>query len=529
MDEYCAYLRKSRADYEAEQRGEGETLARHKKMLQNTAKAKGIVINKYYCEIVSGETISSRPQMQQLLKAVEAGLWKGVLVVEVERLARGDTTDQGTVQRVFRVTNTKIITPLKEYDPTNESDNEYFEFGLFMSRREYNTIKRRLKNGRTQAALEGKWPFRTAPYGYEVVKIPKDKGFTLEIKPEEADIVKLIFEWYTKGYPNLDGTKSKIGMQMICNKLNEMNIKPRLNDHWTLPTIASMLGNPVYTGKVKIGYNPTVEIIQNGVILKKREKNKNYQTVPGLHSAIIDEETFEQVKNIRSKNPAKPLKENSTMKNPLSGLVECSYCGRKMIRRPFSNRSHKDTLICPLPGCKNIGADLCEVEELIIVLLEKWLKDYEIKWSTNSKANADYTLSLTLTEKAMEMIQSELSDLELQLSNLHDLLERGIYDDETFLARRQKLIIEKKGKEKKLAKLEKTIVSIKAHEKSKVSLIPNVKYAIETYQTLTDPKQKNELLSSVIDKIIYTKDAKCARGESKAAHIKLQIHPKLPR
>ena len=79
MDEYCAYLRKSRSDYEAEQRGEGETLARHRKKLMNAAKAKGVVLKKFYCEIVSGETIAARPQMQQLLTDVESGLWRGVL------------------------------------------------------------------------------------------------------------------------------------------------------------------------------------------------------------------------------------------------------------------------------------------------------------------------------------------------------------------------------------------------------------------------------------------------------------------
>ena len=56
--------------------------------------------------------------MQQLLREVEAGMWDGVLVMEVERLARGDTIDQGTVSRAFQFSDTKIITPLKVYDPT---------------------------------------------------------------------------------------------------------------------------------------------------------------------------------------------------------------------------------------------------------------------------------------------------------------------------------------------------------------------------------------------------------------------------
>lgn len=163
---YCLYLRKSRADMEAESRGEGETLARHEKILLDLAKRMKLDITQIYREIVSGETISSRPVIQQLLSEVEQGTWSGVLVVEVERLARGDTIDQGIVAQSFKYSNTKIITPMKVYDPSNEFDEEYFEFGLFMSRREYKTINRRLQRGRLESIKEGKYLGTTPPYVY---------------------------------------------------------------------------------------------------------------------------------------------------------------------------------------------------------------------------------------------------------------------------------------------------------------------------------------------------------------------------
>ena len=77
-------------------RGEGETLARHKRILLDYAERNNLQITKIYQEIVSGESIAARPQMQQLLTDVEQGLYDGVLVIEVERLARCDTIDQGT-------------------------------------------------------------------------------------------------------------------------------------------------------------------------------------------------------------------------------------------------------------------------------------------------------------------------------------------------------------------------------------------------------------------------------------------------
>jgi DNA invertase Pin-like site-specific DNA recombinase len=170
----CIYLRKSRSDAEAEQRGEGETLARHEKILLEIAKKQKLNIEKIYKEIVSGETIASRPVMQHVLNEVEQGLWDSVLVMEVERLARGDTVDQGIMSQTFKYSGTKIITPLKTYDPNNEYDVEYFEFGLFMSRREYKTINRRLQKGRELSVKEGKFVGNIAPYGYIRDKINKN-------------------------------------------------------------------------------------------------------------------------------------------------------------------------------------------------------------------------------------------------------------------------------------------------------------------------------------------------------------------
>lgn len=169
---YFAYLRKSREDREAELHGAGETLARHEKALKDLAHSLGITIAKTYREVVSGETIAARPQMISMLNDVETLRPDGVLVTEIPRLARGNTRDQGLLMETFKYCNTKIITPSKTYDPTDEFDEEYAEFGLFMSRREYNSIRRRLMNGKTASAKEGKYAGSIAPYGYTKYKLP---------------------------------------------------------------------------------------------------------------------------------------------------------------------------------------------------------------------------------------------------------------------------------------------------------------------------------------------------------------------
>lgn len=233
MEQYCIYLRKSCADMEAEAHGEGETLARHERLLLELSKKRNLNVTQIYREIVSGETIAARPVMQQLLQEVEQGIWSGVLVVEVERLARGDTIDQGIMAQAFKYSETKIITPLKDYDPSNEFDEEYFEFGLFMSRREYKAINRRLIRGREAASKEGKWVSGKTPFGYKRVRIENGKGWTLKVVPEQAEIIKLIFKLYTVGETLDDGSVRDVSSARVCRILESLNfINPSGNREW---------------------------------------------------------------------------------------------------------------------------------------------------------------------------------------------------------------------------------------------------------------------------------------------------------
>ncbi len=165
------------SDIDLEALGQGETLARHRTMLYDLAERHDILPEQIteFKEVVSGESIASRPQMQKLLSEVYQKKYKGVLVVEVERLARGNTKDQGEVADAFQYSNTLIITPLKIYNPQNQFDQEYFEFGLFMSRREYKTIRRRMEAGIHQSFNEGNYVGSVRPYGYDIKRINKRK------------------------------------------------------------------------------------------------------------------------------------------------------------------------------------------------------------------------------------------------------------------------------------------------------------------------------------------------------------------
>lgn len=524
--QYCIYLRKSRADAEAEEHGEGETLARHEKTLLELSKKLKLNVTQIYREIVSGETIAARPVMQQLLQEVEQGLWNGVLVMEVERLARGDTIDQGIVSQTFKYSNTKIITPLKTYNPNDEFDEEYFEFGLFMSRREYKTINRRLQRGRFASVKEGKYVANKAPYGYERVRIKNDKGWTLSIIDEEAEIIRLIYEWYTIGEKQSDGSYKRLGTSLIARRLNEMKVPTKMGGNWVVATIRDILINPVYTGKIRWNWRHTVKKMVDGQVTISRPRSNDSLTFKGLHTPIISEDTFNIAQELMKKNPPRPISEHSTVKNPLSGIVICGKCGRRMVRRPYNNRRYPDSLMCPDPSCNNVSSNLNVVEERILQVLRDWLGNYKLKWDI--KSNEPKQISqVDIKRKALKKLKAELETLKKQLSKTYDLLEQNVYDIDTFLERSRTLTERIKNTNNEINAVESDLDIETIQKESVINIMPKIKKILDVYHELPTPSAKNDILKDVLEKVIYIKEVQARRKSPD--NFEITIYPIIPK
>lgn len=518
------YLRKSRSDMEAEQHGESETLARHKKTLLELAESRGYNVIKIYPEVVSGDTIAARPVMQQLLADTEQEIYDGVMVMEVERLARGDTIDQGIVAQTFKYSNTKIITPLKIYDPNNEFDEEYFEFGLFMSRREYKTIKRRLQNGRIASIKEGKYVCSQPPYGYNRVKIQGEKGYTLEINPDEAKVVSMIFDLYINGEKLADGTYKKTGTGLIAKRLNELQFRTRSGNLWSQVTIRDMLINPVYCGKLRWNFRQEKKTMRDGQIVISRPRNEDVIIVDGLHPAIISDEVFAQAQQIISQNHRKPIAERYKIKNPLSGLVYCGMCGKHMQRRPYYQNGRIESLICANPYCNNVSSDLDLVERRIIDSLKSWLESYKLNWNDDNESTA--LLSDTLHNN-IQAVKEKLAQSQEQLNNACAFLERGIYSINLFEKRKEEITSEIENYSASLQAMEEEYANINTQHITAEVMIPKLENIIDVYYTLPDAKAKNDLLKEVIEKVVYIRTVG-GRWIKDKDNFELTIYPKLP-
>ncbi len=522
MKQYLLYLRKSRKDRDLElQTGHFDTLQRHRDALLALAKQRGYSIAHIYEEVVSGDSIAERPEMQKLLAAVETGAFEGVLVMEVPRLARGNTRDQGTVAETFQYSGTKIITPDKVYDPTDEADEEYFEFGLFMSRREYKAINRRLQRGRMASLEEGKYIAGTAPYGYRRVRIPHQKGYTLEPVPETAEVVREIYSLYTVGEPQPDGRCTPVGSYGIANLLNARGIRSPGGLKWTATAVRDILKNPTYAGFIRWSYRPDKKQMVDGSLVVSHPVNKETVLKKGIHPAIITEETWTAAKAAMNSRSHAPVPSSKNIANPLAGLLYCSVCGRSMVQLPQGSHG-APMVMCPRAKCPTVGSRRDVVEAALLEALGEWLEAYKVQLQDAAFRQDDQVIREA--ERGIAKAQKQIEALNKQRGSLFDLLEQGVYSKDTFLERSRILAARITEAERQIDSLRKHLESLRKSEIIQRNLVPRIKNVLDVYSTLETPKEQNTLLKSVLDHVVYFKSQ---GGTWRKSDMKLYVYPKV--
>lgn len=507
---YAIHLRKSRADLEAEARGEGESLARHRKRLYDLAARRGYDIAEEYAEIISGDKLSERPEMQRLLNDVAAGKYDGVLDVEIARITRGDLMDQARIISIFKYSGTKIITPDHVYDLTDDWDEEHITSDMMHARRELKYTKKRLQRGRDASATEGLWQ-GPAPYGYRKIKIPRGKGWTLEIDEQTAPFVRMIFDMYAHG---------AVGGSAIADRLNALGSRTAKGNLWTANSIRALSTSPVYIGKVRWNDRVSTPRIVDGQIIIKREKNPNSILSDGQHSPIVDKETWEAVQRARRSHDKTRKHTSVPARNPLAGLVFCAVCGKSMIRKDNggSSGSKYDMLRCTTKGCPTKACALSIVERTVIDTLESWIAEYS--------AGAPSAPRRYPRKDAIEAARANLQRLSAQRDRIFAAYEDGAYDTPTFVRRRAEKDTEINSATEALKALEAD--SAPSDDDCIRMQIPAIRTALELYAISSDPMDKNRILKSVISRIEYRKTVRCFRNQDPSKELELLISPVVP-
>lgn len=503
-DEILEYLRKSRSDdplLTVE-----EVLKKHEGLL-NEWIAKNldapIPAENVYREVVSGETIQSRPEFKKLLKRIESPKIKAVLILECQRLGRPDLEEIGKISKLFRYTNTLIITPQRIFDLRDEWDREQFERELMRGNDYLEYTKKILRRGKEISLQSGNYINAVTPYGYEREWIIENKRKcpTLAIIENEAKVVRQIFDWYVN---------EGIGATKICQRLNDLGIKARKGGLWKKSSIVNMLKNEHYIGKVVIRKHIDVNTVVDQEIITQCVFNKDYEIVEGKHPAIIDEDTFYKANNKINKYPS--VRPSATLVNPFAGILKCE-CGKVMIRR--KNRNTFRYLCDEQMFCGNASCGEKELMETVISHLKEKLRDLSAQVTDDDENKKEkHTEYVSLLES--KYVELEKKEISLWEKYSEEKMPKQIFDK----------LMEKCMEEKQ--NLEDAIES--AYNNVPVHI--NYKGAIaslhEAIETLSDDSvsasAKNKLLLSVVDKIVYKrpKAIRMTTDEAKKKGVELQ-------
>ncbi len=485
------YLRKSREDREAEERArregrdEIETLARHRRTLLDLARKYQHNVTQVIEEIVSGEYISERPEMMRLLDAVEKGEVTAIWVMDFDRLGRGDMADQGIILRTLKESNTLIFTVDKMYDLNNDMDEEWTEFKAFFARRELKMITKRMQRGRLASIQEGKFIGTRPPFGYDVTRD------LILIPNSDAAVVKQIFDLYAN---------RGLGCNRIANYLNFLGVKTPMDKTWRGESVLSILKNPVYAGYIV--WRKTKVDKRRGTY-RQRPENERIQ-VKGRHVPLVDETTFERTVYIRRRRTHVPVRFDRKVSSPLSGLIKCSKCNAMLVKRPYSKQAPH--LICKNPDCSQKSTRLSLVETQLLHALSQWLENYKLNAEEILNALNPVQTESFLDKKLFTSIDDEIHRLKKQHDNLHNLLEQGVYDIETYRERHEKLESELSDLRNRRSHIESEIQKQKQIRLSEFSIESKVTSVLEAYQMTGDVAKQNQLLKTVLEKVVYNKE-----------------------
>lgn len=422
-----------------------------------------IIYKRYLDDGISGTVpLANRPAGADLIKDASVGLFDSVLVWKVDRFGRDTLTGLQAVEEL-RSHNVEILSMSEPFDLNTPSGRFQFTMYLNMAELERNNILDRMYLGATIAAKKGKWLGGIVPYGYNV-----NKDGYLEIKEDEAEIIKKIFNLYTED--KLSSLKiatylTAQGVPSSCGTGKGKRTK-NVSGKWNVSSIQRILKSTTYKGIHEYGKRGT------------RRTETILREVP----AIISEDQWNKAAELRSKNQIESMRNTTGRDYILRLKIKCEICGGTFYG--ISYRSRTDVYCCSgktnsrklIDGIKcdnvNIPADMIEKEvwkecKDILMNYESYLDSFKDKVETDNDLDNLDTLKKSLHDKNTEK------------NNILSLFRKGIIDEQ---------------------ELEEQLLDIKKEEKKIKDII---KVLAEKNRTVED---KNILFQETISKLEYYKN-----------------------
>lgn len=306
----------------------------------------------YADEALTG-TKDNRPEFQRMLADCRNGKIDMIITKSITRFARNTVTLLATI-RELRDLGIDVYFE-KENIHTLSADGELMItlLAAYAQEESYNVSEN--QKWRIRRMFEQGRPNTGRMLGYRL------KNDVLQIVPEEAEIVKMIFNDYLSG----------MGKNAIMKKLVRMGVPTLSGGQWRESTVLGILTNEKYTGDMLLQKTYRLDHISKKVMVNRGEKRKYF--VENSHEPIIDKDTFAKVQQELARR-AEKFQPNAPFSSeyPFTGLIRCGFCGG-YFRRKIANAGSKYAK--PVWICNTFntyGKDICSAQQIPEkILIEK--------------------------------------------------------------------------------------------------------------------------------------------------------------
>lgn len=332
-----------------EQAKEGYSIRAQVEKLKSYIQIKDWDFYKAYAdEGISGKNITDRPAINELIADIKAGNVNNILVYKIDRLTRS-TRDLIDLTDIFKRHNCSFNSLMESIDTQTASGRMFLKIIGIFAEFERENIAERVTMACEKKVKEG-YTLSTniSSYGYD--RKLGDKIQT--IIPHEAKIVQEIFEMYA--HNNMSYTS-------IAKNLNLRVIKTKLGMSWSHASIAELLINPNYIGKVRYAM---------------QDKDRYFET-DGKHEPIISEELFYEVQKKLSRFSKKHHTKRPKEDNYFCGTICCGLCGARLITHGhYKMKKSGEYATWGQYRCPNVTRGLCNNSTFSHRKAEKAFQEY---------------------------------------------------------------------------------------------------------------------------------------------------------
>mgnify|MGYP001777649839 FL=1 len=496
------YCRLSRDD---DQQGDSNSIVNQKAFLARFAREKGFRNIEYFVDDGYSGANFQRPDWQRMMALVDEGKIGIVVAKDMSRIGRNYLEVGMYTEITFPQNHVRFIAVNSGVDSANQQDNEFAPFLNIINEFYVKDGSKKVRASLKLKGESGEYLTTIPPYGY--MKDPEDKKKWV-VDAEAASVVRRIFSLCVDGngptqiarilrekqVPTPTVYQSRMGQAVRC-------IPPDNPYNWNGSTVSAILERMEYCG-----HTVNFKTHRQSYKIKKTIENppEQWKIFRNTHEAIVDEETFERVQELR-RNKRRPAKTGKT--NLFSGVAYCADCGEKMYYCTTQNfEERQDHFVCSTSRKK--GKDVCGTHFIRAVVLEKgvlrflqillwYISDCEslFREKLGAKRKEDFKKELSAKRRQLTQAQRRIEELDRLFKRIYEDNISGKINDSRF----QKLSGDYENEQAELTKKVQTLEQEIVKQQEEADSIEQFIRRAKKYPELTEltPAVLHDLVNKV--------------------------------